>query len=260
MPPKKSQRAKAKPAKVIAKRKSKVRARAVVAVGQPSRNFSGKSTEVCDVDYLLFLPKDYRASARKKWPLILFLHGAGERGDDLALVAKHGPPKIATEQPDFPFIIVSPQCPDGLVWDDVPLLALLDHVTGTHRVDARRVYLTGVSMGGFGAWHLAFQHPERFAAVVPICGGDATVRLRLADFSVADCARLPALRSLGIWAFHGGRDDVVPLDESARLVELLRELRVKDLHFTIYPEAGHDAWTETYANPKLYEWLLKHRR
>ncbi len=261
MTAKKSHRARAKTTKVVAKRKPKAPGKiSAFAVGQSSQKFSATRTETCDVNYLLFLPEDYRASSRKKWPLILFLHGAGERGNDLSLVAKHGPPMIAPHQAGFPFIVVSPQCPDGKVWEDVPLLALLDHVAKTHRVDARRVYLTGMSMGGYGTWHLALEHPERFAAIAPICGGDSTVRFLLADHSAADCQRLPALRSLGVWAFHGALDDAVPLDESARLVEFLRELHVKDLHFTVYPEAGHDSWTETYANPKLYEWLLKHTR
>ncbi len=204
------------------------------------------------LDYLLSLPAEYES--QESWPLVLFLHGAGERGSDVNQVKVHGPPKLVESGEEFPFILVSPQCPmtvtaaDGQQrrgwWDPVSLTALLDEVIAKHNVDQNRVYVTGLSMGGFGTWALAAHTPHRFAAIAPICGGgDPTT-----------CNRLT---NMGVWVFHGGQDRVVPLDRSQRMVDALKEAGV-DLNFTIYEEAGHDSWTATYDNPKLYEWLLSH--
>ena len=136
---------------------------------QTAKHFSASPT--INVDYLLFLPPGCDLKGEKRWPLIFFLHGAGERGSDLRKVAVHGPPHEVTTHPDFPFIIVSPQCPDGQIWSTETLRALLDDVLRTYPVDSTRVYLTGLSMGGFGTWSLAAAHPEKFAALAPICGG-----------------------------------------------------------------------------------------
>lgn len=207
------------------------------------------------LDYLLFLPDGYENSSQKKWPLILFLHGAGERGTNVWMVAKHGPPKVVAEKPNFPCIVVSPQCPENRIWSRDLLLGLLDHVLQTYSVDPTRVYLTGLSMGGYGTWDLGLSHPERFAAIAPICGGGEYITVLLASRSKAE-----ALKSLPVWAFHGGKDNVVPLSESERMVDLLKRSGVKQVKLTVYPNAGHDSWTETYNNPEFYDWLLKHRR
>ncbi len=204
--------------------------------------------------YLLCLPQDYRAGAGKRWPLMLFLHGAGERGSDLSKVSAHGPPKVAEHQPDFPFIVASPQCPSGQIWTNEVLLPLLDELMDRYRVDPGRVYLTGLSMGGYGVWNLALSYPQRFAAVVPVCGGGDILKILLAGSKA-----LRSLRSLGVWAFHGAKDPVVPLSESERVVAALRQAG-NPAKLTVYPEAGHDSWTETYANPELYRWFLSHRR
>jgi len=135
------------------------------------------------------------------------------------------------------------------------VLALLDELLANHRVDPERVYLTGLSMGGYGTWSLALAAPERFAAVVPICGGGDPIKLLLAD-----PRRAQALKSLPIWAFHGAKDPVVKLEESERMVDALKRFGCSEVQLTVYPEAGHDAWTQTYENPKLYDWLLAHRR
>ncbi|MBI5773934.1 MAG: alpha/beta fold hydrolase [Verrucomicrobia bacterium] len=222
---------------------------------QTAQVFAKKLSRAHRLKYLLFLPRGYDAKSRQRWPLLLFLHGAGERGANLKLVAKYGPPKIAPHQPGFPFILVSPQCPARTMWDPDALLALLDDVTARHRVDRRRVYLTGMSMGGFGAWRLAIAEPQRFAAVVPICGGGDVLPIFLAE-----PARERALRTLPVWAFHGACDEVVPLAESERMVQALRQAGATDVRLTVYPDAGHDSWTETYDNPKLYEWLMSHAR
>ena len=217
--------------------------------------FKGKVTRNVSVEYLLFLPRDYNSPKSKRWPLILFLHGAGERGTNLARVKVHGPPKAVREKPDFPFVVVSPQCPSGQRWDNEVLLALLDDVLKKHRIDAKRVYLTGLSMGGFGAWNLGLAHPDRFAAIAPICGGGDPLVLLLAD-----PRKSRALKSLPVWAFHGARDPVVRLGESERMVEAMRQIGATEVKLTVYPEAEHDSWTETYNNPALYGWFLAHHR
>lgn len=196
------------------------------------------------MDYLIYLPEDY--DQKEKWPLVLFLHGAGERGDNLDLVTVHGPPKLVKNGKQFPFIVVSPQCPKDQLWQPVELTALLNEVEKKYRVDKDRIYVTGLSMGGFGTWSLAAYTPYRFAALVPICGGGE-------KFWVKKIKHVP------IWVFHGAKDGAVPLERSQVLVDVLKKANA-DVSFTIYPEAGHDSWTETYSNPKVYEWLLQQKR
>jgi predicted peptidase len=223
---------------------------------QKSQTFKKKITRTVSANYLLFLPKGYDAKAKRRWPLMFFLHGAGERGDDLKKVTVNGPPKIVRHKPDFPFILVSPQCPEGETWSDEVLLGLLDEVTMKHKVDTNRVYLTGLSMGGFGTWSLGIKYPERFAAIAPICGGGETINVLL----LSGRKKAAALKSLGIWAFHGAKDPTVKLEESERMVAALKKAGVKEVELTVYPEASHDSWSETYNNEKLYEWFLKHER
>lgn len=222
---------------------------------QKPQQFKRKITRTVSAGYLLFLPKGYNAKANQRWPLMLFLHGAGERGSDVKKVTVHGPPKIVKNKPEFPFILVSPQCPEDETWSDEVLLGLLDEVIKKHKVDTNRVYLTGLSMGGYGTWSLGLKHPERFAAIAPVCGGGETIKILLASPKNA-----AALKSLGVWAFHGAKDPVVKLEESERMVAVLKKAGVKEVELTVYPEAQHDSWTETYANEKLYDWFLKHER
>lgn len=221
---------------------------------QKALAFKRTTRDIVGANYLLFVPKNYHAKAAQRWPLILFLHGAGERGTNLAKVAVHGPPKIVKDKPDFPFIVVSPQCPSGGRWSNDVLLALLDEVTKKYKVDPKRVYLTGLSMGGFGTWSLGLTHPEKFAAIAPICGGGDVLPILLADPKKAR-----ALKSLPVWAFHGGKDDVVKPAESERMIEALKKIG-NEAQLTIYPTAGHDSWTATYSNSQLYDWFLKHQR
>lgn len=223
--------------------------------GQTAQKFHHQSQQTLAANYLLCLPDGYGADASQRWPLILFLHGAGERGDDIWQVAKHAPPKIDTTATNFPFIVVSPQCPPGENWSDEVLLALLDEIESQYAVDTQRVYLTGLSMGGFGTWSLGVSHPDRFAAIAPICGGGEFIKVYLAAER-----HQAALTSLGVWAFHGGKDPVVPLEESQRMVSYLRKLGVSEVKLTVYPEAEHDSWTQTYANPELFAWFLQHSR
>ena len=196
------------------------------------------------LDYLIALPKDY--DKEEKWPLLLFLHGKGERGDDLNLVKVHGPPKLIDEGMEFPFVVVSPQCPEDQWWQPVELIALLDEIVAKYNVDEDRIYVTGLSMGGYGTWSLAHHAPRRFAAIAPICGP-------VIPNWAKDIPHVP------VWVFHGAKDETVPVEWSEEIVEKLEE-EMGDVRLTIYPDAGHDSWTESYANPKLYEWLLSHRR
>lgn len=214
-------------------------------IGQSPHSFAKQITKTARVNYLLFLPQDYEKDKRS-WPLMVFLHGAGERGDDLELVKRNGPSKIVEEKKDFPFILLSPQCPQGEWWSFEILNLLLDEVISQYRIDEGRIYLTGLSMGGFGTWHFAAEHPERFAAIAPICGGGPVDQA---------CK----IRELPVWVFHGARDNVVPIEQSEEMVTALKECG-GDVKFTVYPEAGHDSWTAAYNNPELYDWFLSHRR
>ena len=205
--------------------------------------------------FLLYLPEGYQENPDTKWPLLIFLHGAGERGDDLNRVKVHGPPKLVEKGQKFPFVIVSPQCPRNQKWDDQVLLSLLDHACKQYRVDTSRLYLTGLSMGGYGSWSLGLALCDRFAAIAPVCGGGSFI-----DVYNASGAKGKALRSLGVWAFHGAKDTVVPVNESKKMVEALRKFGHPDPKLTIYPSARHDSWTRTYDDPELYLWFLKHQR
>lgn len=217
--------------------------------GQTAHKFKQTITKTVRLNYLLYLPKDY-SNSKKDQPLILFLHGAGERGDDLELVKIHGIPKIVEKQKDFPFIAISPQCPEENWWPNPWLIeslsALLDEIISKYRVNENRIYLTGLSMGGFGTWHLAETYPDRFAAIAPICGGGMPWMA-------------PRIKDVPVWVFHGAKDEVVPIEKSKEMVEALKKCG-GNVKFSIYPEAGHDSWTETYDNPKLYEWFLEHHR
>jgi predicted peptidase len=195
------------------------------------------------IRYLLFVPEDYADQA--SWPLMVFLHGAGERGDDLELVKKWGPPKMVEEEKDFPFVLVSPQCPRKVLWDVDLVAKLTEHVAGELKIDKQRMYITGLSLGGHATWTMVAEHPKLFAAAVPICGGG--------DPTQAEQIKTP------IWAFHGDKDSVVPLWRSEEMVEAVNKAGGK-AKLTVYPGVAHNSWTETYANRAVYQWLLSQQR
>lgn len=199
------------------------------------------------VNYLLYFPDGYQQDTLKKWPLLLFLHGSGERGDDLEMVKKHGPPKLIEQGKKFPFIVISPQTPRQQPgWSAADLYALLQECKQRYRVDADRIYLTGLSMGGFGTWSLALEHPEEFAAIVPICGG-------------GDTTDIWKLRNTAVWCFHGAKDNTVPLAFDQKMISALQAYN-PTARLTIYPDAEHDSWTVTYNNDSLYQWLLSQKK
>jgi predicted peptidase len=222
-----------------------VRADQPAGAKQEGKHFEKEITVQVKMDYLLYLPEGYDKED-KPWPLVLFLHGAGESGRDLNKVKIHGPPKLIEAGKKFPMIVVSPQSP-RMGWDVPTLNALLDEIVATHKVDKDRVYVTGLSMGGFGTWALAAAYPDKFAAIMPICGG-------------SDPHDAVKLNHLSIWVFHGAKDNVVPPNRSENMVKALKEHGAKNIQFTLYPNAGHDSWTQTYDNSEVWDWLLKQKR
>ncbi len=210
------------------------------------------------LDYLLYLPPDYGKDADKKWPLIVFLHGSGEsanvKNGDVNAVKVHGPPKLLAAGTDLKlkdFIVVSPQCPSNRVgWQTYMLNPFLDQILKDYQVDQDRVYLTGLSMGGYGTWAWAMQNPQRFAAIAPMSGGG--------DSNPRHVNR--ALKNMPIWNFHGEADPTVPISESEAMIDAVKKAGNTDVKFTRYPNVGHDCWSQAYGNPDLYDWFLQHKR
>ncbi|TPW11376.1 MAG: phospholipase/carboxylesterase, partial [bacterium] len=194
-----------------------------------------------ELRHWVYLPKEYGADTTKSWPLILFLHGSGERGNELDRVKVNGLPKELGAGREIPAIVLSPQCPAGAQWPGdlmvEGLMALLDDAQARYRVDPRRVHVTGLSLGGHGTWALAAAHPDRFAAIAPVCGA-------------GDPEMAYPLRRVPIWAFHGAKDPVVPIAYMQEMADAMARVH-GDMRTTVYPEAGHDSWSETYANPEL---------
>lgn len=211
--------------------------------GQQQPAHLDRSLQV-EMNYLLYLPQDY--DAHEKWPLLLFLHGGGERGDDIELLKIHGPPKLIAAGRQFPMIVVSPQCPKDQRWQSVTLLALLDDLCEKLKVDQDRIYVTGISMGGYGLWALAFDAPDRFAALAPICGG-------------GEPGWVKAIKHIPVWVFHGELDEGVPLRRSQEMVDALKKEGANP-KLTVFPGVGHISWNAVYDDPAFYEWLLAQRR
>jgi predicted peptidase len=226
----------------------------------------GQNTAAWGYNYLLYLPCDY--DTNRKWPLLVFLHGSGDRGEDLeALRRDGGLPRIVEaavtcrcdprEQQTSEscnahhlirnrLIIVSPQCPKDVGWQPEHVIGLIEHIRQRFSVDRDRVYLTGYSMGGFGTWQTACHNPDRFAAIAPLAGG-------------GDESQAERLVNMPIWAFHGMKDKSVPFESSEKIVEAVKKCG-GHVEFTAYPDEGHGICDVTYQNPRLYEWLLAQRR
>lgn len=196
--------------------------------------------------YTVYVPREYDPA--KPWPLIVFLHGRGERGDDGLKPSDVGIGHAIRQHPDwFPCLVVMPQCPDTVYWggaaEDVERAVGL--TMQQYNVDKSRVYLTGLSMGGFGTWSYGAERPETFAALMPICGGG----------KVKDA---PALARLPIWAFHGAEDKIVPVGHSREMVDAVKAAG-GDIRYTEYDDGGHDIWDRAYMDKKVIRWLLSHR-
>lgn len=197
---------------------------------------------VQETAYLLSLPQGYNIDTTIRWPLLMFLHGSGESGYDIEKVKAHGPPELVGKGKQFPMIIVSPQSDVSWGWNVDMLYKLLQDVKKRYRVNADKVYLTGLSMGGFGTFSLAIKYPDEFAAIAPVCGG-------------GDSSQAWKLRNVATWVFHGAKDDVVLPASSANMVTAEKRYN-KDVHFTLYPDANHNSWDLTYNNDSLYNWML----
>ena len=203
---------------------------------------------------LVFLPRDYRRDANRQWPLLLYLHGAAYRGEDPNLVLSSGLPSIVyQEKDDFPFILVCPQCPANTWWSDhLPALdVLLKDIGDRYAVDPLQVQVTGSSMGGYGVWHLGVSFPNRFAALVPLCGGGSWF------YGFPERVRL--LKNVPVWAFHGEDDVIIPPRESAVLVDELNQAGGQ-ARLEVLQRTGHDAWRQVYRRADLFEWMLSQRR
>ena len=192
--------------------------------------------------YLLYTP-----DTTTDVPVVLFLHGSGERGSDLIHVGDEGLPEILANLPEAA-IVIAPQCPENSRWTECleALETVLDEVTARYTADRKRVYLTGLSLGGQGAWYLAVRHPERFAALVPVCGR-------------SNPAEAQQLVNLPTWVFHGADDEVVPPGESKKMMRALQEAGSK-AKLTVYPNVGHNSWARAYAEDDLYAWMFAQRQ
>ena len=220
----------------------------------------------------VFVPAAVLSGAEAKPPVILFLHGAGQLGSDGVRQTEIGLPAVLRERADFPALVVMPQAPRGAWWGTPEIermaLAALEAAVAEFGGDPQRFYLTGLSLGGYGTWALAYRHPKRFAALVPVCGGITTSRRRMPapdwhpaathpDDPWAETARVIA--DIPVWAFHGAEDRRVPTEESRRMVAALTAAGAEP-RYTEYPGVGHNSWIPAYREEGLYEWLFAQRR
>ncbi len=207
--------------------------------------FSGEIKKQVHLPFLVYLPKDYDTLPHRDFPLILFLHGSGERGTPLEKVKKNGLPALLETQ-DLPFVVVSPQCPADRWWDPEALDVLLDQILASYRIDRDRIYLTGLSMGGFGTWETAIRFPDRFAAIAPVCAIGMPLRACI-------------IQHIPVWMFHGEADPIISSNHSVEMANALRKCGAHP-RLTLYPGVEHEAWIPAYSDPELYSWFLSHKR
>jgi predicted peptidase len=196
------------------------------------------------ISYIL----DYPKNAKGKVPLMVFLHGSGERGNDLEMVKAHSPFTYKNLFPE-PVAILAPQCPKDVWWDTEAVYYLIKEIQQKYQIDDSRIMLTGLSMGGWGALKLAMEHPELFSAVVPVCAPiDSLMKVRVSQY-----------KDLPIKIFHGGNDDIVSPMNSIEIYQEIKKVN-KNIELTIFPDDNHNSWDSTYSNPKLYEWMLAQKK
>ncbi len=212
---------------------------------EQTETFTGMVTKQVALRYLVWMP-DPATKPAAGWPLMIFLHGSGERGRSLAKVKAHGPPMYAAAGRRFPFVLVAPQADEGDSWHSDAIEALRADLVGRLPIDPDRVLITGMSMGGYGSWNYAVAYPEQLAAVAPVCG-------------IGNVERAARVAPVPVWAFHGARDPVVPIAADREMVDAVREAGGQ-VKFTVYADVGHNAWDRAYADPALYAWLLAQRR
>ena len=197
-----------------------------------------------EMNYLLYEPNNINGKA----PLLVFLHGGGEGGDNIEVVKKNGPPKLIEEGKEFPFYVLSPQNPyEKGFWDDKAVMELVGLITEKYDIDENRIYLAGLSRGGYGAWRLAMNNPDKFSAMIVVCAASSpTVYANW-------------IKHIPIWIFHGEKDSVVPVSESIQMADVLKASGA-NVRLTLYPDADHDSWTETFNNDEVYKFLLSHTK
>ncbi|MCH2043556.1 MAG: prolyl oligopeptidase family serine peptidase [Saprospiraceae bacterium] len=197
--------------------------------------------------YWVHYPKGYhdKINKKKKYPLVMYLHGRSIMGTDLEKVKRYGVIYEIIRGLELDFIVIAPQCQKG--WENSKLIEILDYAENNYRVNQQEVYLTGMSMGGYGAWYLAGAHPDRFAAVAPVAGGGRT----------KDAENL---KNLPHWVFHGSKDKPVPIEESKKMVKAIRAAGNKEVKFTIRNDWGHSEAIRAFRMPELYSWFLQHQR
>jgi dienelactone hydrolase len=202
--------------------------------------------------YMVYLPEDYQQNSDKDWPLLFFLHGAGDRGDNVFLLAKASPFMYIREKGAQPFIIAAPILNKNQSYSSFPdeyLDGVLEEIRAEYRVDAKRIYLTGLSMGGEATWRFALHQPDTFAAVAPLC-------------AFLDQSNLPLVKNIKdvpVWAIHGSNDTVIRPSWGQQPVDALKNAG-GNVRFTILPDHDHDVWTDTYSDPAFYEWFLQYQK
>jgi predicted peptidase len=230
----------------------------------PLEHLTFKNEDGKSIPYQFMVPENQ--SPQEKYPLVIFLHGAGERGNDNVKQSVHGVPQFASEEnrKKYPCFLIAPQCPEGKKWVEVDwsadthetpkepsesaklTLELVDSLMKKYPIDPKRVYLTGLSMGGYGTWDLLARRPDFFAAGVAICGG-------------ADEATAEQIKAVPVWVFHGAKDTAVKPIRSRRMVEALKKAGSK-VKYTEYPDVGHDSWNPAYRDPELMKWLFEQKK
>lgn len=220
---------------------------AATVLSQTPQTFSREVKVQVSGQFLAYLPEGYDPKSRKKWPLIMFLHGSGERGTDLNKVKLHGIPKEIEAGRKVAAVVIAPQCPDNGWWDSNMLIALLDEAESRYKIDKDREIVTGLSMGGFATWDLASRTPHRFAAIAPVCGG-------------GDPAKIGVAKDLPIWTCHGDADQAVPVAQTDALVAALKAAGATNVRYDRMPGVPHNSWTAFYAQDELYVWMLAQKR
>ncbi|WP_445733952.1 carboxylesterase family protein [Mariniflexile sp.] len=207
------------------------------------KSFETEVTSKENMKFYLYTPIE----KQDVYPLVVFLHGGGQSGSDLNLVKEHGLPKLINEGKNFPFYVFAPQNPNknGL-WDDKVINKMVDHLVDSLSIDTKRIYLTGLSRGGDGIWRMAVNNPNKYAAMLSVCAANIPM------------VYINWVPNLPVWFFHGEKDSIVPVEQTIQAYEKLKQFN-PDAKLTLYPNADHDSWTETFENDAIFIWLLSHK-